>query len=736
MNSALISPGISAIFSALLSDYSPETMGGGPSAEVSGIDFGELLNNQQDVGELMQHLEKLLPPKNFERLKLAIEDGKSLPQAVTIAVGKLPNDGYWEPESSAAAAFTVQQQPFNTGQLQPPSNNPFAGSPDTLPIDAGPGPFLQLSTAPVPADGTAMVSPLTALEDPEQAIHRQSTAVPQPVIKLPSSTAVVSSDPRQAGMPGKTFSPATTLTGSTGLLQSTASSVARQPTVSGVDNGLVAPTSPGDAPSAMTGHLIPNIRIPVSGTVQQPLTGEQAVSTQSAAIYSAVSGIMPQASLPTDSPSAIQSTTVQPNSATHSKGITADLNHLLPQTRMSGPDGVRVVTPSSPDLVSRTVIPEPVTNGRIPTGENLYQPSRAEAASSALQATAAVPANPVSTLAPAVAVTGIARFIQPLSTPDQSRAQSMPASADGPAQTMSGEGGNPARTPVAENLFRPDRAGSVAPSQPMLAAGTLARMLTQPTVSVRPPVSMPKVAAGTTPSPEVTNLPVIDAGRTTPTIPLTDNLIQPIKQDLAAMQQFTTVISTAGVASDQGAQTSAAAPITGGMGGGAVSQTGNSLPQPSGPINLNLEAPLGTKDWGEAVGERILWMVGRTIQGATLRVTPPHLGSIDIQLTLQQDQTKVSFTTQNGAVREALEAAIPRLREMFVETNLQLANVDVNHRQAEDQRGMSGNAGRDKGNGSEMGEDGRRGKAETGNEPTTLNHLADSNSDRLLDYYA
>jgi hypothetical protein len=398
MNSALISPGISAIFSALLSDYSPESTGGRPSAEASGLDFGELLNNQQDVGKLMQRLEKLLPPEDFERLKLAIADGKSLPQAVTIAAGQLPEDGHWEPESSA----------------------------------------------PVPADGTTKVSPLTAPEDPEQAIHRQPTAVPQPVIKLPSSTAVGSSDPRQAGTPGKTVSPATTVTGSAGLLQATASAVVRQPTVSGADNGPVAPASPGNASSAATGHFVPNIRVPVSGTVQQPLTGEQLVSTPSAGIHSAVSGVTRHASA-TDLSSPFQSTTIQPNSAAHPEGITAGLDHVLLQTQIPGPDGGRVVAPSSPDLVSRTAIPETATNSHISTGEKPYQPGRAEAASS---------------------VTVTARFVQPLSMSDQNRAQSLPASSDRPAQTMVGEGDNAARIAVAENLPRPDRAGSAAPSQP------------------------------------------------------------------------------------------------------------------------------------------------------------------------------------------------------------------------------------------------------------------------------
>jgi len=315
---------------------------------------------------------------------------------------------------------------------------------------------------------------------------------------------------------------------------------------------------------------------------------------------------------------------------------------------------------------------------------------------------------------------------------------------------MGGDGDNTTRLSITENLFRAERSGSAAPSQPvqgltipaaatstepMQVAGSLARMLAQPKVPDQPPVFTQKAAAGTTLSPELISHTVIDAGRTIPTTPVTDNLIQPVKPDFAALQQFATVMSTATVAADQGSQASVAASISGAM-GGTVSQTGSLLLQTSSPVNMNLEAPLGTKDWGEAVGERILWMVGRTIQGATLRVTPPHLGAIDIQLTMQQDQTSVSFTTQNGAVREALEAAIPRLREMFGESNLQLANVDVNQRQAEDQRGLFGNDGRNKGNGSEMGEDAQRGMTDTGNESQSPNHLTDPNTDRLLDHYA
>ncbi len=92
--------------------------------------------------------------------------------------------------------------------------------------------------------------------------------------------------------------------------------------------------------------------------------------------------------------------------------------------------------------------------------------------------------------------------------------------------------------------------------------------------------------------------------------------------------------------------------------------------------------PLGEPGWDEKLAQRIKWMVGNSLQGASLRITPKHLGPIDIQLSLQQDQASISFTTQHAAVKEALNAALPQLRDMFSAQNLQLVNVDVNQQDA------------------------------------------------------
>ncbi|MCF6354903.1 MAG: flagellar hook-length control protein FliK [Candidatus Polarisedimenticolaceae bacterium] len=109
------------------------------------------------------------------------------------------------------------------------------------------------------------------------------------------------------------------------------------------------------------------------------------------------------------------------------------------------------------------------------------------------------------------------------------------------------------------------------------------------------------------------------------------------------------------------------------------------------PLNaaLPIHTPMGERGWDQAMGERILWMVGRQVQSAEVRITPPQLGPVDIRISIRNDQANVTFTAQHGVVREALEASIPRLRDMLNENNLQLANVDVNQRNAGEGRSSS-----------------------------------------------
>ena len=98
---------------------------------------------------------------------------------------------------------------------------------------------------------------------------------------------------------------------------------------------------------------------------------------------------------------------------------------------------------------------------------------------------------------------------------------------------------------------------------------------------------------------------------------------------------------------------------------------------------------MGGEGWGQAVGDRIMWMMGKGVQAASIRINPPHLGPIQIQMSVQNEQANVQMVVQHGAVKEALDAAMPRLREMLNESNLQLVNVDVSHRDSPDHSSRS-----------------------------------------------
>lgn len=117
--------------------------------------------------------------------------------------------------------------------------------------------------------------------------------------------------------------------------------------------------------------------------------------------------------------------------------------------------------------------------------------------------------------------------------------------------------------------------------------------------------------------------------------------------------------------------------------------------QPSRPASLSVAVPTNQAGWDDAIGERIIWMATQQVQEAEIRLNPPQLGPLEVRVSVQNDQANVSFSTHSPAVREALEAAMPRLREMLagMGLNMQDANVaqhGAGHRR-ESSEGFSGN---------------------------------------------
>ncbi|MDX9741499.1 MAG: flagellar hook-length control protein FliK [Gammaproteobacteria bacterium] len=99
------------------------------------------------------------------------------------------------------------------------------------------------------------------------------------------------------------------------------------------------------------------------------------------------------------------------------------------------------------------------------------------------------------------------------------------------------------------------------------------------------------------------------------------------------------------------------------------------------PPSLPLSLPLQHERWGEEVGERVRWMIGQQMQTAELKITPAHLGTIEVRISMRKDQMQISFASPHAAVREVLEDAAPRLREMMSAAGYAGVDVDVSHHQ-------------------------------------------------------
>lgn len=100
------------------------------------------------------------------------------------------------------------------------------------------------------------------------------------------------------------------------------------------------------------------------------------------------------------------------------------------------------------------------------------------------------------------------------------------------------------------------------------------------------------------------------------------------------------------------------------------------------PAENKFEIPPMTKhfanpEWNKEMGERIIWMHKQAIPSAELRLNPKHLGPIKIKLDVSQEQVSVAFTAQHAAVKDVIDASIPKLREMFIAQQLNLGEVNV-----------------------------------------------------------
>lgn len=95
------------------------------------------------------------------------------------------------------------------------------------------------------------------------------------------------------------------------------------------------------------------------------------------------------------------------------------------------------------------------------------------------------------------------------------------------------------------------------------------------------------------------------------------------------------------------------------------------------PLLEAISTPVRDAAWGQKLGEQLITLTGNQIRTAEIKLTPADLGPLRVQISIDEGVANITFQAQHAVTREAIEQALPRLREMLAESGLSLGQTDV-----------------------------------------------------------
>jgi flagellar hook-length control protein FliK len=151
------------------------------------------------------------------------------------------------------------------------------------------------------------------------------------------------------------------------------------------------------------------------------------------------------------------------------------------------------------------------------------------------------------------------------------------------------------------------------------------------------------------------------------------------------------------------------------------------------PVIPGQPVPMQQGGWSEAVVDRVMLMSSQNLRSAEIQLDPAELGRLEVRISVNQEQTQVTFASPNAGVREALDAQMHRLREMFAQQGMNLLDVNVSDQSLN--RGWQGQEGDGNGRGG-SGRDGLAADEELLQHPVDTRGGTPIAARGLVDYYA
>lgn len=104
------------------------------------------------------------------------------------------------------------------------------------------------------------------------------------------------------------------------------------------------------------------------------------------------------------------------------------------------------------------------------------------------------------------------------------------------------------------------------------------------------------------------------------------------------------------------------------------------------PIPLSVDMPMTHNAWADEFSQKVTWVATQHGQSAELHLNPPQLGPLDVLIKVNGDQATALFTSPHAVVRDAIEQALPKLREMLADNGIMLGNATVSDQSPREQQ--------------------------------------------------
>jgi len=94
----------------------------------------------------------------------------------------------------------------------------------------------------------------------------------------------------------------------------------------------------------------------------------------------------------------------------------------------------------------------------------------------------------------------------------------------------------------------------------------------------------------------------------------------------------------------------------------------------------------------------VMVMSSQNLKSAEIQLDPAELGRLEVRISVNQEQSQVTFASPHAGVREALDSQMHRLRELFAQQGMNQLDVNVSDQSlSRGWQGQEGDSGKGRG---------------------------------------